>query len=149
MTSEADKKRDRVERQLLALEKQIYALETSYLEDTNSMGNLLRGWEGYLSRSGTLPPHRRKPTDADRLFSLSSVSSGVVTEAPGDARHDQQYVQQRQPAHSQLATLSNTSSASTSSSASVRKGPGRPRKKSSDDSAPPLHFSEANKRQRR
>ena len=42
-------KKATIEKNLAQLEKQIHALETSYLEDTNHVGNLLRGWDGYLS----------------------------------------------------------------------------------------------------
>jgi chromatin modification-related protein EAF6 len=44
-----EERRDTIEKSLAQLERQIVALETSYLEDTNHTGNLLRGWEGYLS----------------------------------------------------------------------------------------------------
>ena len=42
-------KRRRIQTSLYELEKQIYNLETSYLEDTHHVGNLLRGWEGYVA----------------------------------------------------------------------------------------------------
>ncbi|KAL0095002.1 histone acetyltransferase subunit NuA4-domain-containing protein [Phycomyces blakesleeanus] len=52
------------------LEDSIYRFEGSYLEDTQHNGNIIRGFEGYLSSR----PDKRKPkfTELDRLFSLSS-----------------------------------------------------------------------------
>ena len=71
------KKRAQIEKNLDVLERQIYALETSYLEDTNHVGNLVRGWEGYLTRGRNSNNQKKRIKDSDRLFSLSSVSSGV------------------------------------------------------------------------
>uniref|UniRef100_A0A7S4NZW5 Chromatin modification-related protein MEAF6 n=1 Tax=Paramoeba aestuarina TaxID=180227 RepID=A0A7S4NZW5_9EUKA len=71
-------KKNQIEKSLENLEKQIFALETSYLEDTNHVGNLVRGWDGYLSRGRSNNAGQRKRLkDSDRLFSLSSVTSGV------------------------------------------------------------------------
>jgi uncharacterized protein YlxW (UPF0749 family) len=39
-------KKSQIQKSLLKLEKQIYNLETSYLEDANQIGNLIKGWEG-------------------------------------------------------------------------------------------------------
>ena len=70
-------KKRAIEKSLENLEKQIYALETSYLEDTNHVGNLVRGWDGYLSRGRAAAVQKKRVKDSDRLFSLSSVTSGV------------------------------------------------------------------------
>ena len=43
-------KKSQIEKSLLKLEKQIYNLETSYLEDANQIGNLVKGWDGGNSR---------------------------------------------------------------------------------------------------
>jgi len=73
-TSVLIEKKNALERTLQNLEKQIYALETSYLEDTVAVGNILKGWDSYLStRSSGFT--RKKFKDSDRLFSLSSVTS--------------------------------------------------------------------------
>lgn len=52
ITAEINKiknKRGEIEKELHNLEKQIYNLETSYLQDTHHIGNLVKGWSGYLS----------------------------------------------------------------------------------------------------
>lgn len=94
-----NEKKRTLEEKLAALERQIYCLEGSYLQDTRSVGNiltggvspppllgprlclhtdgvvLLQGWDNYLSaRSGTLK-RPQKFKESDRLFSLSSVTS--------------------------------------------------------------------------
>ncbi|PRP81590.1 hypothetical protein PROFUN_01097 [Planoprotostelium fungivorum] len=70
----AEKKKS-TEEKLASLEKQIYALEGSYLHDTRNLGNILVGWDSYLSaRSGALK-RPQKYKDSDRLFSLSSITS--------------------------------------------------------------------------
>ncbi|ORY81961.1 histone acetyltransferase subunit NuA4-domain-containing protein, partial [Protomyces lactucae-debilis] len=65
-------RKKQVDRDLAALESQIYKQETAYLEETQQGGNLVRGFDGYLKGIG----NTRKSTfnEADRLFSLSSVS---------------------------------------------------------------------------
>lgn len=63
-----------VEAEIAAIERQIYELEGSYLEDTNVNGNIVRGFEGYLNRN-TIPAaekRRQRLKESDRIFSLSS-----------------------------------------------------------------------------
>ena len=68
-------KKTNIEQKLISLEKEIYALEGSYLHDTRNLGNILTGWENYLSsRSGALK-RSLKFKESDRLFSLSSVTA--------------------------------------------------------------------------
>ncbi|KAI8073258.1 histone acetyltransferase subunit NuA4-domain-containing protein [Gongronella butleri] len=59
-----------VDTNLINLEHSIYLFEGSYLEDTQQNGNIIRGFEGYLSSR----PDKRKQkfNELDRLFSLSS-----------------------------------------------------------------------------
>jgi chromatin modification-related protein EAF6 len=66
---------------LAKLEDNIYSLETSYLEDTTA-GNIIRGFDNYIKGgtalgggTGSAATRRRTGiTDADRIFSRSSVS---------------------------------------------------------------------------
>lgn len=64
-----------MERNLVTLEQQIYALETSYLEDTHSRGNVLSGWSSYLSRRGAVSQKKPHFSNKHRVFSLSSTTA--------------------------------------------------------------------------
>ncbi|RZC89006.1 hypothetical protein C5167_030699 [Papaver somniferum] len=102
-------KREKLQEELRGIEKQVYELETSYLQDSSQGGNVLKGFEGFLSstksttndklanedsgnralvevarefwifRVGILK-RSRKFQPEDRLFSLSSVTSPAVEE---------------------------------------------------------------------
>ncbi|EIE90853.1 hypothetical protein G6F46_004920 [Rhizopus delemar] len=63
-------RKKQVDTNLINLEHAIYLFEGSYLEDTQQNGNIIRGFDGYLTNR----TDRRKPkfTELDRLFSLSS-----------------------------------------------------------------------------
>lgn len=67
-------KKDALETQLNSLEKQIYALETSYLESSTQLGDLIRGWDAASPKE----KKKRKITDIDRIFSMSSSTSRKV-----------------------------------------------------------------------
>ena len=64
---------------LADLERNIYATEGTYLEETAPGGNLVRGWKGLLTslEMDVVPGHYRytKFKESERLFSKSSATS--------------------------------------------------------------------------
>ncbi|KAA3485700.1 chromatin modification-related protein EAF6 [Gossypium australe] len=72
-------KREKLEDELRSIEKQVFELETNYLQDSSHFGHVLKGFEGFLSSSKNTAnlKRSRKFQPEDRLFSLSSVTSPV------------------------------------------------------------------------
>ncbi|AEE83434.1 histone acetyltransferase subunit NuA4-domain protein [Arabidopsis thaliana] len=73
-------KREKLRQELRSIEKQVYELETSYLQESSHIGNALKGFEGFLSSSKSTASAKRsrKFQPEDRVFSLSSVTSPAV-----------------------------------------------------------------------
>ncbi|CAI0558870.1 unnamed protein product [Linum tenue] len=81
MLSSLVAKREKLQEELRTIEKQVYEYETSYLQDSSHFGNMLKGFEGFLSSSKNSSnlKRSRKLQAEDRLFSLSSVTSPALT----------------------------------------------------------------------
>ncbi|KDP40331.1 hypothetical protein JCGZ_02329 [Jatropha curcas] len=75
-------KREKLREELRNIEKQVYELETSYLQDSSHFGHVLKGFEGFLSSSKSTAniKRSRKFQPEDRLFSMSSVTSPAAEE---------------------------------------------------------------------
>ena len=73
LVNEVAKRRNDLRLELTQIEKQIYDLETTYIDETKDFGNIFAGWKNYLSYD-KVKVKKGISTD-ERLFSLSSVTS--------------------------------------------------------------------------
>ena len=73
LVAEIGRRRNELRSELTQIEKQIYDLEGSYLEETRDFGNVFTGWNNYLSYEKTKTT--KKISNDERLFSLSSMTS--------------------------------------------------------------------------
>ncbi|KAL7751376.1 chromatin modification- protein eaf6 [Sorochytrium milnesiophthora] len=67
------KKKSQADRQLANIESRLYAYETSYLDDSQTNGNILRGFD-HLVQGRPERRQKKQVLDADRIFSMSSAT---------------------------------------------------------------------------
>ncbi|KAF8833815.1 NuA4-domain-containing protein [Paxillus ammoniavirescens] len=78
-------KKRAADRQLAQIELSIYNLETTYLTDTATTGNIIHGFDGYLKPTqGAAARRKYEIGDGDRWFSNSSGTLSKSLDLVGD-----------------------------------------------------------------
>ncbi|KAI5988978.1 histone acetyltransferase subunit NuA4-domain-containing protein [Pisolithus albus] len=78
-------KKRAADRQLAQMELNIYNLETAYLTDTATTGNIIHGFDGYLKPTqGAAARRKHEIGEGDRWFSTSSGTWSRSLELLGD-----------------------------------------------------------------
>eukprot|EP00775_Hariotina_reticulata_P004358 gene4358-4611_t len=75
---QVEEKKKQLYVQLKHVERQIFDLETRYLQGCNPQANALIGYEGLLNQQGSTKASKTSPVAPnDRIFSSSSISTGI------------------------------------------------------------------------
>ncbi|XP_071938655.1 uncharacterized protein [Coffea arabica] len=80
-------KRAKLHEELRNIEKQVYDMETSYLQDPSQCGNVLKGFEGFLSSSKNTTLQKNKLLDEMvGLYWLMDSKYFISSDAEGNQR---------------------------------------------------------------